>query len=150
MLEKLSVIKLDEDAVLPTKAYKTDVGYDLYALEDTFLRVGSTTRLLTGIAVNLPEGYILEVKDRSSMALKGLRTGAGVVDPYYQGDLSVIMHNLNCRLHGDFYGYEGYQIKAGDRIAQFVITKIETPELVEEELFDESERGQSGFGSSGV
>lgn len=150
MLTKLNVLKLDGRATIPTKAFPTDAGYDLYAVEDVFLRVNQTTLVKTGIAVNLPEGYVLEIKDRSSMALKGLRTGAGIVDSYYQGDLSVVLHNLNNDVDHDVFGYAGYQIRQGDRIAQFVITKVESPRLYQDSLFPESRRGQSGFGSSGL
>jgi dUTP pyrophosphatase len=157
-MKKIKIKKLNPEATLPTRAYKYDAGLDLYALEDTFLPLGSTTKISTGIAVNIEPGYYAQINDRSGCAIKGLRVGAGVVDHGYQGELCVVMHNLNNNSSSKNYIKNsiitsdlklGYQVRKGDRIAQLVIHKIELPEVVEVSEFEESERGNNGFNSTG-
>jgi dUTP pyrophosphatase len=150
-LQLINVYKFFDDAILPTRSKSTDCGLDLYSLEDKFIHVGTTAKIKTGIALNVPEGYIAKIEDRSGMAAKGLRTGGGVVDPGYNGDITVVMHNLNNidtmpntqRL--DF----GYQINKGDKIAQIILYKVDTPAVKEVYELWNSERGNNGFNSTG-
>ena len=155
MLKTIQVKKLNKAATTPTRNKSNDAGIDLYALEDVFVAVGETAIVKTGIAVLVPEGFVGKIEDRSSMAAKGLKTGGGVIDAGYAGEVSVVLNNIS---HGGSYQNElynidkidfGYQVKAGDRVAQLLIYKVETPsiELVKQ-LWD-SERGSDGFGSSG-
>lgn len=146
---ELKVKKNDPNAVVPTKSFASSIGYDLYALENVFLPIGSTKLILTGISVDLPYLHVLEIKDRSSMAIKGIRTGAGVIDPTYHGDLSVILHNLNFKDDSTITGQQGYQIKSGDKIAQFIVYKVESVTFIERDVFEFFDRGIKGFGSSG-
>jgi dUTP pyrophosphatase len=141
----LEVKRLNKDTILPTRAHPFDAGLDIYSNEDVFIPLGTTVKVSTGIAVNIPPGYYGRINDRSSMAIKGLRTGAGVVDTGYQGELSIILHNLN-HIGDD----DGYLITKGDRIAQLVIQKIELPIVKEVDSFEESERGSNGYGSTGM
>lgn len=149
-MQTLKVFKLDERAILPTRAYPTDAGLDLYSLEDVFLPEGSTKVIKTGIAIHTPIGHVLKIEDRSGLALKGLRTGAGVVDSDYSGEIGVVMHNLsNNSAAGAYDSYDrGYYIKKGDKIAQALLYKVETPEIEEIKELWNSNRGQNGWGSS--
>lgn len=146
-MKELQVYKLNTDATLPTRNKTTDAGLDLYALEDVIITIGSTAVVKTGVAINIPEGYIGKIEDRSSMAAKGLRTGGGVVDAGYSGDVSVVLHNFSA-CNGTMFD-RFYLIKRGNKIAQMVIYKVETPEIQEVNELWTSERGLYGFGSSG-
>lgn len=149
-MNKIKIHKLDRNAKIPTRTYPTDAGLDLYALEDTTILVGETKLVKTGVAIQVPEGYVGMIKSRSSLGIKGLQVGAGVVDTDYAGDLSVVIHNFSATeeiIPGTFA--KRYTFKAGDKIAQLVLIKIETPKPVESEVIWESQRGNNGFGSSG-
>lgn len=157
-MNKIKVFKLSPEAKTPSRNKKTDAGLDLYALETVFIPIGTTAKIPTGVAIEIPEGYVGRVCDRSGMALKGLIVGAGVIDTGYTGDCSVVLHNFNAKTLTSLFLEEGaykpqeltgYMVNAGDKIAQIMIFKIETPEVeIVEELWI-SERGSSGFGSSG-
>lgn len=139
-MANLLVKKLASDAIVPTCAHPgKDMGYDLYALEDTILKASTVTRVRTGVACVMP-GYGFRIADRSSMALKGVRTSGGVID-HYTGEMFA---NLTLTAGDD------YQIRRGDKIAQFIPQRIETgePILLVDEL-PESERGAAGYGSTG-
>ncbi len=147
MATNLNVMKTDPRAKLPTTAYNGDLGYDLYALEDTWI-FQEPTLVRTGIACAAysedrsgqiwPLGLI--IKDRSSMALKGLFTHGGVIDPGYRGELVV---NLTCTK------ITPYNVQAGDKIAQMVPVQVLTGEVREVTVLEQSERGENKFGSSG-
>lgn len=144
----IKVKKLHEKAIIPTRSHEGDAGMDLYALEDTFLPVSSTVKVSTGIAVAVPYGYVGKIEDRSGCALKGLRTGAGVVDAQYRGELSVVLHNLNNKSNTHI-GQEGYQVKKGDRIAQLLLYQVALPIAIEMDELDDTKRGNGGFSSTG-
>lgn len=148
MLEILDVRLLTETAKVPTRNLSTDAGLDLYADQDVLVPAGGTAKISTGIAVNIPKGYVGKIEDRSSMASKGLRTGAGVVDTGFQGNLSVVIHNLN-NFNDSKFGMRGYHIKKGDKIAQIVIYQVALPVVNVVNDFPKSERSDKGFGSSG-
>lgn len=148
----LKVFKLHKEAKLPTRNKKTDAGLDLYALADIFLPYGTTRIIPTGVAIEIPEGFVGKIEDRSGMAAKGLRTGAGVIDTGYAGEVGVVLHNLTCEK--DYLTImestmSGYQIKRGDKIAQILLYRVETPDVIEVEELWTSERGSAGYGSSG-
>jgi dUTP pyrophosphatase len=143
-MNKVKVFKLGTGGKLPTRNKTTDAGLDLYAAEDMFILVGSTGKVKTDIAIEIPEGYMGKIYDRSGMAVKGFILGAGVIDCGYSGDCTIILHNFSAR-----NSIGGYQINKGDKIAQMVISKIETPLVVQTDKLWTSERGDSGFGSSG-
>lgn len=141
----LLVKRLDPAARTPTIAYEGDLAYDIYALHD--IRLGRYPTLVrTGITVAafwdlVPRPLGLIVKDRSSMALKGVFTHGGVIDPGYRGELVI---NMTCD--------EGYQIQYGDKIAQVLPVHVLTGIVQEVDNFDVlpvPERGDRGFGSSG-
>lgn len=129
------------------RAHEGDAGLDLeFAPADQMtrvLRVGETGAFETGIAVQIPEGYAGFVLARSGNARKRgltLANAVGLIDAGYRGEVEVLLHNL---------GPDRQMISPGERIAQLVVMKIETPELELVDELDESERGGNGFGSSG-
>lgn len=140
----LKVQLLHKDAKAPTVAHK-GLGFDLYALEDVDL-VYSPTTIRTGIAVECTMGnYELGffIKDRSSMAAKGLQTSGGVIDPDYRGEILVLLSDTKNRALP-------YKINKGDRIAQLVPIDWNTYgeiEVVKE--LTQTQRGSDGFGSTG-
>ncbi len=142
---KVKIKKLHDEAIIPTRNNPTDSGLDLYALFDTLVdRTGTTSRVLTGIAFEIPEGYEIQVRPRSGLSLKtGLRVAnsPGTVDRGYQGDCSVLLYSCD---------NQQYKINKGDRIGQAVFVPVMIPELEVVFDFDEpSYRGDRGFGSSG-
>ena len=145
---KVTNKRFSETAKPMTKAYSTDLGYDLYADEDSCLRFGVPTKIKTSIATKFPMGYGGFIKDRSSMASKGFVTVGGVIDPEYIGEISIIMLNLNFSFKDVLFGRK---IKKGDKIAQIVPIETKTWDVVVVENLDEenSQRGSKGFGSSG-
>lgn len=144
----VEILKLSNSATVPSSAHLSDVGLDLYSDEDVFIKTGDTAIVKTGVALGLPFGFYGKIEDRSSMASMGLRTGGGVVDAGYNGEIKVIIHNLN-NTNDSTYRGQGYQIKKGQRIAQLVVQPVIPVRLTEVENLQSSERGTNGFGSSG-
>lgn len=143
-MSALRVRRLDPAARLPTRAYGGDAGLDLYALEQVELRPGERTSVPTGIAVEIPAGQAGLVLPRSGLAAKhgiALVNAPGLIDAGYRGELQVLL--LNTDRHAPF------TVGAGERIAQLVLVRVETPEVAEVEELAVSERGSGGFGSSG-
>tara|TARA_R100000005_G_C4984719_1_gene193379 strand:+ start:872 stop:1399 length:528 start_codon:yes stop_codon:yes gene_type:complete len=137
----LNVKKLDDRAILPTKANGSDAGYDLYASHGTILQKHSHKLIKTGIAMAIPEGYVGLIWPRSGMAYKyGIDVFAGVIDSSYRGEIGVILYNAQ---------YSNYTIEQGDRIAQILFQKVEDFDLNLVENLDDTNRGMGGFGSSG-
>ena len=137
----LKVKKLNEEAIVPTKANISDAGYDLYALSGAIVEKNCHKLIKTGIALAIPEGYVGLIWPRSGMAYKhGIDVFAGVIDSSYRGDVGVILYNSQ-RLD--------YKIQKGDRIAQILFQRIENFDLNLVENLDDTNRGTGGFGSSG-
>lgn len=136
----LGVRRLDARAVLPRKGHADDLGWDLCALETVEIPAGQLGRIQTGIAFEFPAGVGGFVKDRSSWALRGLHTLAGVIDPGYRGELVVVVANL---------GPDTLRIKAGERCAQLVLIGLQPARLEERGELAASDRGSGGFGSTG-
>jgi dUTP pyrophosphatase len=140
----LKVRRLDARARLPTRAYPGDAGLDLYALEDGVLDAGERASIRTGIAIEIPEGEAGLVLPRSGLAARhgiALVNAPGLIDAGYRGEVRVLLLNTDRLL--------SFELAAGDRIAQLVLVKVQTPEVVEVEDLAVSERGAGGFGSSG-
>ena len=138
-LEAIDIKILDERATIPTRSHATDAGLDLYALGDNVIEGGATALVKTGIAVDIPEGYEGSVRPRSGLTLKTpLKVQLGTIDSGYQSDVGVIAHAVDTVV-----------IREGDKIAQLVISPIETPVVnVVKDFDEESERGGNGFGST--
>lgn len=132
--------RLDVNAKLPTKANALDAGFDLYAIEAT--NVGYlSTKIRTGISVEIPDGYFGMICSRSSMGAKGLQVLGGIIDSGYRGEV-IVMLASNCS--------EFNKINVGDKIAQMVILPVPDMQIVESNDLNDSERGNKGFGSSGI
>ena len=139
---ELKVKKLLKEAKLPVRKREGDAGLDLYSVEDVNLNPGEWKAIPTGIAVEIPKGYVGLIKDRSGLALKyALHCLAGVIDENYRGEIKVIVINL---------GREKVFIQKGTRIAQLLLVPYLKVEPVEVEELSDTERGKKGFGSSGV
>ncbi len=139
------LISLEEGAIAPTYAHDTDACADLYAMETITLPAHSLSNMVkTGVHIALPEGWMAFIFPRSSMGLKtGLRlsNSAGIIDADYRGQLGVVYDNISD---------SDYTIKAGDRIAQLMIApSYRFKARITQEL-PETERGEGGFGSTGV
>jgi len=142
----LRVKRLEEGARLPVVAHPgEDLGYDLFALEGVALGPRETVKVRTGIAVEAREPASgaplgLLVRDRSSMAAKGIATTGGVIDAGYRGEILVLMTNL---------GETAVELKAGEKIAQMIPVPVLTGLVQEVKTLEESARAGKGFGSSG-
>ncbi len=138
----LKVKRLSSTAVLPTVAHAgQDLGYDLYASEATTISARGMAKVKTGIAIEFTSGHGALLRDRSSMASRGLAVTAGVIDAGYRGEIQVIMHNLSDQ---DVF------IAAGDKIVQMIPVRPETDFPVEEvDDLSATKRGAGGFGSTG-
>jgi dUTP pyrophosphatase len=142
----LRVKLLDPAARLPIVAHPgEDLGYDVFSLETVLLEPHKTIRVRTGISVEgrhpktgVPLGLL--VRDRSSVAAKGIATTAGVIDAGYRGEVQIVMTNL---------GASAIEIKAGEKIAQMIPVPVLTGLVQEVETLEESARLAKGFGSSG-
>lgn len=148
---KLYWKKLHENAKAPHVAHPgEDLAYDLFAAEDAALVPGRVMLVRTGIAIQFEPAHGAIVKDRSSMALKGIKTSAGVIDAGYRGEVLVAM-TLDAEAPAKSDSPHGsYTIKAGDKIAQMIPVKpLTTFEVEEREVLKETVRGEKGFGSSG-
>lgn len=138
---KLKVTKLDQNALLPTRGSEYAAGLDLYSTVSMSLSPSERVLIPLNIAIELPNGTFGHILSRSGLALKhGIHVGAGVIDEDYRGNVGVLLFNL---------GDKPYTISVGDRIAQLVIKKYEKVDIVEEVL-QQSDRGNRGFGSSGL
>lgn len=137
---KLKIKKLHDDAVVPSRAHHDDSGMDLYAYGDHVIPPRSTYKVPTGIALEIDFGYAWLIWDKSSVGSKGVTALGGVFDAGYRGEVILIMHNLND---------EPFSFTHGQKVAQMLIQRVESPEI---ELVDElsaTVRGEGGFGSTG-
>lgn len=137
----LKIQKLHPDAMIPKSAHDYDAGVDLHAIEDYELQPNERKLFKTGLAIELPVGYVALIWPRSGLSYKrGIDVLAGVIDAGYRGDCGVILLNT---------GSIPCVIKKGERIAQMLIQPIVLPTFEEVNSLDESVRGTGGFGSSG-
>lgn len=136
--------KLRYDAIVPTQAHAGDAGSDLYAVEGVVLEPGDRAKVPTGVAVAIPDGHAGLILPRSGLAHKHgitLTNTPGLIDSGYRGELQVLMLNTDSET--------AYEVKPGDRIAQLMVVAFASPEWAEVEEFDDTTRGDGGFGSSG-
>lgn len=141
-MNELCIKKLTQDATIPTRGSAHAVGYDLYSVEDCCVPRNSRHLVGTGISIVLPVNVYGRVAPRSGLAVKhGIQVGAGVIDPDYTGEVKVVLFNQ---------GDKDFEIKKGDRIAQLVLERCETPVVREVQSIEETTRGSGGFGSTGA
>jgi len=165
----VKIKRLRPDAVIPRYARELDAGFDLVAMEDTLIAPGESAKIPTGLAFALPAGYELQVRPRSGISAKTklrLSNTPGTIDAGYRGEVCVLVDNI--RMPSGERGHvcldvsdqpvaveqeadrNSYLIKKGDRIAQGVLAVVPVAVFEEAEELDETERGNGGFGSSGV
>jgi dUTP pyrophosphatase len=141
---KVKIKKLEDRAILPVYKTRGAAGFDFHAIDTVVVPAGGTVKIRTGIAVELPEGYEIQVRPRSGLsATTSLRVAnsPGTIDSDYTQEIYIIMDNINQN------GASSIRIDAGDRVAQGVLQKVEQAEFVEtQELTD---TGRGGFGSTG-
>lgn len=138
-------IKLDEGAIMPTKAHPGDAAFDLYYTNKcpskTLLGLNGSALISTGVSMAIPKGYCGIIKSRSGLSVKkGVDIGAGVIDAGYRGEIKVLVRNQ---------GNGELMLKNGERIAQLMIVPVPQVEFNLVDELDEADRGDNGFGSSG-
>lgn len=140
----MRIQRLDARARVPTRAHAGDAGYDLYAVEAAELAPGDRAAVGTGIAVEVPDGHAGLVLPRSGTAARhgiSVVNAPGLIDSGYRGEVRVLLLNTD--------RHEAFAVAPGDRIAQLVLVRVETPALEEVGSLAASDRGEGGFGSSG-
>jgi dUTP pyrophosphatase len=141
---RIGVKKLVPQAQLPRYAHVGEYGdlaADLYASEAMVIVPSATVLVPTGVAMEFPSTHGALVEDRSGLAVKGITTLAGVIDPGYRGEIRVVVTNLSV---------VPVEVKPGDRIAQLRIVRRIEAEFVEVAQLGEAARGAGGFGSTGA
>lgn len=144
MIFNLKVKLINEDAILPFQANIGDAGLDLFSAEEKLILPGEAELIRTGIIIELPEGTEAQVRPRSGLALKHSVTilnSPGTIDEGYRGEIKVILIN---------HGNKEFLVEKQTRIAQIVIAQIAKVNIVQVEELTNSERGEGGFGSSGI
>jgi dUTP pyrophosphatase len=140
---RIRIRKLHENAVTPHYAHEGDAGMDLYASEDCILAPGERRLIPVGFQVEMPEGYELQIRPKSGLALKHgitVLNTPGTVDSCYRGEVGVILHNASGR---------DFEVRTGEKVAQAVVARVETAIVEEAGDLSETERGKGGFGSTG-
>jgi dUTP pyrophosphatase len=134
--------RLTDTAIQPTKAHKTDAGFDLYSDEDALLKAEGRNIIKTGISLQMPEDIAGLIWPRSGLSVKhGIDVLAGVIDSGYRGEVMVCLYNTS---------KEDLEIKRGDRIAQIIFQEVPLISLQLSDSLGSSQRGSNGFGSTGT
>ncbi|MGL6101100.1 MAG: dUTP diphosphatase [Fusobacteriaceae bacterium] len=125
-----------------TKAHITDAGYDIHSSEDVLITPNRPVEVATNLRISIPEGYYGKVESRSGLSFKNnIEVGAGVIDCGYTAEIKIKLYN-----HGSY----PVTLPTGSRIAQIIFMKHEIAEIEMVEDLEETERGEKGFGSSGI
>ncbi|MGL4571147.1 MAG: dUTP diphosphatase [Clostridium sp.] len=141
---KLNVEKINDKAKLPNYAHEGDAGLDLYSVEEVTINPGETALIHTGIKIELPKNTEAQVRPRSGLALKHgitVLNTPGTIDEGYRGELLIILIN---------HGKNPFVVEDGMKIAQMVVKPVFRVDVFEVSSLSDSERGEGGFGSSGV
>lgn len=136
--------RIHPDAVLPSYAHGSDAGMDVRSVEDIEIPAGGRALVRTGLVMLLPPLYEAQVRPRSGLALKfgvTVLNTPGTIDAGYRGEVGVILAN---------FGTEPFKVSKGDKVAQIVIAPVTRAEIVETDVVDATDRGEGGFGSTGV
>ena len=134
--------KILAEAIIPSYAHPGDAGMDIFSAEEAIIKAGERKSIKTGLKMELPEGFVGLVWDKSGLALKnGIKTMAGVIDSCYRGEIGIVLVNLSG---------QDYKIEKGQKIAQMLIQKIELAEIEEARELSETKRSEGGFGSTGL
>ena len=136
----LKVKKLRQEAKINSPAHPGDVGYDVFATQEVLIKPGQRFKMPLGIAMEFDDTHYCRVEEKSGLAQRGIITMGNVIDSSYRGEIHATL--FNC-------GKESIHFKLGDKVAQLVFIRADTPkvELVEE--LSDTTRGADGFGSTG-
>ena len=141
---KVKFRRIDPAAMLPSYAHPGDAGMDIRSIEDLVIDPGARKLVRTGLVMMLPPGYEAQVRPRSGLALKNgvtVLNTPGTIDEGYRGEVGVVLAN---------FGSEPFRIEKGSKIAQIVVAPCTRAEIEETVEIDSTERGEGGFGSTGV
>ena len=136
--------RIDPSATLPSYAHPGDAGMDIRSMEELTIEPGARSLVHTGLVMILPQGYEAQVRPRSGLALKNgvtVLNTPGTIDADYRGEVGVILAN---------FGSEPFRVEKGSKIAQIVVAPCTRAEIEETVEVDATERGEGGFGSTGV
>lgn len=136
----VKVKRLNPKAKIPTKAYQGDAGWDVYALQRIYIDPYQTVIVSTGLAFEMPEGWHMQVHTRSSFGKRGIKCHLGIIDSGYRNELGIIVQNNSL---------EHFIIEEGDKFAQLLFLPVPIVTLEETDKLNDTDRGLSGFGSSG-
>jgi dUTP pyrophosphatase len=139
----INIKRIHAQARLPHYAHPGDAGADLYAVEDRVLEPLQRQAIATGLCVEVPLGYELQIRPKSGLALNygiTVLNTPGTIDAGYRGEIKVILINL---------GHNPYRVRCGEKIAQMVIAPVIGADFVEVEALTRSDRNMGGFGSTG-
>jgi len=142
-MEEFVIERMNDDAIIPTKAYETDAGFDLYLSEDLVIWPLEGELGKTGIKISLKSGYEAQIRPRSGFSIKNkilIINSPGTIDPEYRGEIMIALYNLS-NVRRIF--------KKGTKIAQMIINKIPNVKLIEGKVDSNTDRGLKGFGSTG-
>jgi dUTP pyrophosphatase len=142
---ELRVMKLRDDAVLPSRAWSGDAGLDLSACEETTIGIGERAAVGTGIAVEIPDGHAGLVVPRSGLALRhgiSMVNAPGVIDAGYRGEVRLLLLNTDSE--------SAFTVEPGMRVAQLLVVPVAAVDVVETHEVTATDRGAGGFGSSGL
>jgi dUTP pyrophosphatase len=138
----ISVQRVHPLAKLPVRGSKYSAGLDISSVQEITVPAGGRALIDTGLIFELPSGHYGQIAPRSGLALKhGIHILGGVIDEDYRGNCKVILQN---------FGKDDFSVKVGDRIAQFIVIRINNSDVCEKENLGNTSRGTSGFGSTGV
>ncbi len=138
----LNFLKLSKDAEAPEYALESDAGFDLKAAEDVSIFPFDQKKVSTGIAIEVPEGYVGIVRDRAGIVQKmNVHTVAGTFDSGFRGEVSIMLVNMNDK---------SVEIEKGMRIAQIILVPIIKADIKEVKKLSSTERGERSFGSTGM
>ncbi len=138
---QLKVKRLTNTAKIPQRARSKDAGIDIYADDNYTLFPGDIAKVKTGIKLQIPEGHAGLIWDKSGIARQRIHVIGGVIDSNYRGEIIILIKNLSEDI---------FNISRGQKIAQILIQKIETPKITENYINDETERGENEFGNNGL
>jgi dUTP pyrophosphatase len=142
MIQNIGIKLLDPLATVPTKTNHNDAGWDLYATNNTVIWPQQRAVVHTGISIQMPDNLAGLIWPRSGLSVKkGIDVLAGVIDAGYRGEILVCLYNTDVN---------AVEINRGDRIAQIIFQEVPNVNLNVLESLDSSQRGEHGFGSSGL
>ena len=136
----MEIVLMNDNAIIPTRASKRSAGLDLYYSIDICVEIGSIKKINTVICVSLPENSYGSIRDKSSLAAKGLLTLGEVIDNDYTGEIIIILTSL----------IEPTKIKQGQKIAQLIVSNIMYPEIKLIKFLKCTERNDKGFGEMDI